>query len=40
VCREIIHLTHWLDVPAANWRWRNFSPAEVAYRCTESLRIN
>ncbi len=31
---------HWRDVPAARWRWKNFSPAEIACRGSGSLRIN
>ena len=28
---------HWRDVPAAAWRWPNFSPAEIACRGTGKL---
>ena len=31
---------HWRDVPEGAWRWRNFSPAEIACRGTGKLRIN
>ncbi|SDX72836.1 YcbK family protein [Roseicitreum antarcticum] len=31
---------HWRDVPKATWRWRNFSPAEIACRGTGKLLIN
>jgi zinc D-Ala-D-Ala carboxypeptidase len=31
---------HWRDVPTARWRWKNFSPAEIACRGSGSLRIN
>ncbi|TWG98117.1 HK97 family phage major capsid protein [Ochrobactrum sp. J50] len=31
---------HWRDVPESTWRWKNFSPAEIACRGTGSLRIN
>jgi zinc D-Ala-D-Ala carboxypeptidase len=31
---------HWRDVPAANWRWPNFSPAEIACRGTGRLLLN
>jgi hypothetical protein len=31
---------HWRDVPADTSRWPNFSPAEIAYRCTGKLLIN
>lgn len=31
---------HWRDVPERSWRWKNFSPAEIACRGTGSLRIN
>ena len=26
------YYNHWRDVPTARWRWKNFSPAEVARR--------
>ena len=32
--------THWLDVPAAAWRWPNFSPAEIACRGSGKLLVN
>lgn len=31
---------HWRDVPTARWRWKNFSPAEIACRGSDSLRIH
>ena len=31
---------HWRDVPDRAWRWRNFSPAEIACRGTGKLLIN
>ena len=31
---------HWRDVPAARWRWANFSPAEIACRGSGSLRLH
>lgn len=31
---------HWRDVPERSWRWKNFSPAEMACRGSGSLRIN
>ena len=31
---------HWRDVPAARWRWSNFSPAEIACRGSGSLRLH
>lgn len=31
---------HWRDVPTARWRWKNFSPAEIACRGSGSLRIH
>jgi hypothetical protein len=31
---------HWRDVPARDWRWKNFSPAEIACRGTDKLLIN
>ena len=30
----------WRDVPADAWRWANFSPAEIACRCTGKLLVN
>ena len=32
--------THWREVPAAAWRWPNFSPAEIACRGTGKLLVN
>ena len=32
--------THWREVPAAAWRWANFSPAEIACRGTGKLLVN
>lgn len=34
------YFNHWRDVPAARWRWKNFSPAEIACRGSGSLRIH
>ncbi|MFN4282372.1 MAG: YcbK family protein [Alphaproteobacteria bacterium] len=34
------YFNYWRDVPAARWRWKNFSPAEIACRGTGSLRIH
>jgi hypothetical protein len=31
---------HWRDVQESAWRWRNFSPAEIACRGTGKLLIN
>jgi len=31
---------HWRDVPTARWRWKSFSPAEIACRGSGSLRIH
>ena len=31
---------HWRDVPKRDWRWPNFSPAEIACRGTDKLLIN
>ena len=31
---------HWRDVPERSWRWKNFSPVEIACRGSGSLRIN
>jgi len=30
---------HWRDVPARDWRWKNFSPAEIACRGTGQLKL-
>ncbi|GEQ99321.1 hypothetical protein JCM17844_29580 [Iodidimonas gelatinilytica] len=34
------YFKHWRDVPERAWRWKNFSPAEIACRGSGSLRIN
>ena len=34
------YYTHWRDVSENAWRWKNFSPAEIACRGSGSLRIN
>ena len=31
---------HWRDVQTARWRWKNFSPAEIACRGTGSIRVH
>ena len=31
---------HWRDVPTTRWRWKNFSPAEIACRGTGSVRVH
>ena len=31
---------HWRDVPERQWRWKNFSPAEIACRGTGQLKIH
>ena len=31
---------HWRDVPKRDWRWSNFSPAEIACRGTGTLKID
>lgn len=31
---------HWRNVPAKEWHWPNFSPAEIACRGTGKLRVN
>lgn len=31
---------HWRDVQKRNWRWKNFSPAEIACRGTGQLKLN
>lgn len=32
--------SHWREVPEGAWRWKNFSPAEIACRGTGSLAVN
>jgi len=34
------YFNHWRDVPEDTWRWKNFSPAEIACRGSGSLRLN
>ncbi|MFN4282449.1 MAG: YcbK family protein [Alphaproteobacteria bacterium] len=34
------YFDHWRDVPQGAWRWRDFSPAEIACRGSGALRIN
>ena len=36
----ITTFNHWRDVPESAWRWKNFSPAEIACRGSGSLHIN
>jgi zinc D-Ala-D-Ala carboxypeptidase len=36
----ITTFNNWRDVPESVWRWKNFSPAEIACRGSGSLRIN
>ncbi len=31
---------HWRDVPTRDWRWKNFSPAEIACRGTGQLKLH
>jgi len=31
---------HFSDVPASDWRWPDFSPAEIAYRGTGKLKLH
>jgi len=31
---------HWRDVPERDWRWKNFSPAEIACRGTAQLTLH
>ena len=31
---------HWRDVPERAWRWKNFSPAEIACRGTGQLKLH
>lgn len=34
------YFKHWRDVPESAWRWKNFSPAEIACRGSGALRID
>jgi zinc D-Ala-D-Ala carboxypeptidase len=34
------HYPHWRDVPESAWRWKNFSPAEIACRGTGQLKLH
>lgn len=34
------YFNHWRDVPEDSWRWKNFSPAEIACRGSGSLRMS
>ena len=34
------YFDHWREVPEGAWRWKNFSPAEIACRGSGSLRMN
>ena len=34
------YFNHWRDVPEDTWRWKSFSPAEIACRGSGSLRLN
>src|SRR5690606_19816920 len=34
------YFNHWREVPEGVWRWKNFSPAEIACRGSGSLRLN
>ena len=31
---------HWRDLPKGQWRWKNFSPAEIACRGTGQLKLH
>lgn len=31
---------HFSDVPERDWRWPNFSPAEIACRCTGQIKLH
>ncbi len=30
----------WQDVPAADWRWANFTPAEIACPCCGAIQVD
>ena len=34
------YYAHWRDVPERDWRWPNFSPAEIACRGTGQLKLH
>lgn len=34
------HYANWRHVPASDWRWKNFSPRELACKGTGSLLVN
>jgi zinc D-Ala-D-Ala carboxypeptidase len=34
------HYTHWSKVPKSVWRWKSFSPQEIACKGTGSIAIN
>jgi zinc D-Ala-D-Ala carboxypeptidase len=34
------HYTHWSKVPKSAWRWKSFSPQEIACKGTGSIAIN
>jgi zinc D-Ala-D-Ala carboxypeptidase len=36
----VLSFARWQDVPAAEWRWPNFTPQELACRGTGALTIN
>lgn len=36
---DYIEYPHWRDVPAAEWKWRHFSPAEMACRGTGKIKV-
>ena len=37
---QVKNYRHWRDAPERAWRWKNFSPAEIACRGTGQLKLN
>ncbi len=37
---QVKNYRHWRDVPKRDWRWSNFSPAEIACRGTGQLKLH
>ncbi|MDB4111687.1 D-Ala-D-Ala carboxypeptidase family metallohydrolase [Yoonia sp.] len=40
MCATVKTYRHWRDVPERAWRWKNFSPAEIACRGTGQLKLH
>ncbi|WP_430463648.1 YcbK family protein [Tabrizicola sp.] len=37
---QVKNYRHWRDVPERDWRWKNFSPAEIACRGSGQLKLH